>query len=195
MKKHLYIISGCNGAGKTTACEVLLPEVFRIETFLNADIMAAIINPKSPESVALQAGRKMLVEIEKALEDNLDFVIETTLATKSYVNLIKKAQGADYEVVLIYFWLADTDMAIKRVARRVEKGGHNIPDEVIERRYKNGLKNLLNLFIPLVDKWLLFDNSDYTDGHPRRIAERLPNGSVIIEDTEIWEKIKQYENH
>ena len=93
---NLYIIAGCNGAGKTTAAKVLLPDVFRIDTFLNADVIAAKINPVSPESVALQAGRQMLNEISSALDKQIDFVIETTLATKSYVALVKKAQKLAY---------------------------------------------------------------------------------------------------
>ena len=100
---NFYIISGCNGAGKTTAAKVLLPDVSRIDTFLNADIIAAQLNPISPKSVAIQAGRQMLNEINRALEEQIDFVIKTTLATKSYVELVKKAQNFAYEVVLVYF--------------------------------------------------------------------------------------------
>ena len=192
---NLFVISGPNGAGKTTAAKVLLPEVFQVKTFINADLIAASISPASPESVALQAGRQMLAEIGTCLNEHITFVIETTLATKSYANLVQKAQRRGYEVVLVYFWLENPELAIERVARRVRNGGHNIPDEIVVRRYWNGIKNLIDLFIPIVDKWVIFDNSDYTAGHPVRIAEKLPDGNVIIENSTLWLKIKNNERH
>ncbi|MBB3836687.1 putative ABC-type ATPase [Runella defluvii] len=190
----LYIIAGPNGAGKTTAAKVLLPDVFQVNTFINADLIAANLNPTSPESVAMEAGRQMLIEIENCLTQKVTFVIETTLATKSYINLVKKAQQMGYEVVLIYFWLESPNHAVERVARRVRQGGHYIATEVIVRRYWGGLKNLIRLFMPLVDKWIIFDNSDYTEGHPLRIAERLPQGDMIVENSELWLKINNNEN-
>lgn len=192
---NLYIIAGPNGAGKTTAAKVLLPEVFLVNTFLNADVIAAKLNPELPESAALQAGRQMLAEIEACLAEEQSFVIETTLATKSYVNLVQKAKKLGYQTILVYFWLENPALAIERVARRVRQGGHHIPEEVIVRRYWNGLKNLIELFVPITDKWVIFDNSDYTEGHPMRIAEKLPDGNVIIENTIIWQTIQDHENH
>lgn len=189
---QLFILAGCNGAGKTTASKILLPEVFEIETFVNADIIAAKLNPDNPESVAIQAGRMMLGQIDELLSQKKSFVLETTLATKSYVELVKKAQNLDYEVTLTYFWLESADHAIERVARRVKQGGHNIPDDVVKRRYENGIRNMFKLFMPIVNKWTIYDNSDYTEGRSIMIAEKLTEeGGVITLNSELWEKLQQ----
>lgn len=137
----------------------------------------------------------MLSDIEKCLANGESFVIETTLSTKSYVHLVHKAKKLGYEAILIYFWLEGPSHAIERVARRVRQGGHYIPNEVVIRRYWKGIKNLKELFIPIVDKWVPVDNSDYTEGHPLRIAEKLPDGNVIVENSDIWLKIKDNENN
>ena len=110
---QLFILAGCNGAGKTTASKILLPEVFEIETFVNADIIAAQINPDNPESVAIQAGRMMLGQIDELLSQRKSFVLETTLATKSYDGLVKKAKSLDYEVILTNFGLKVLTMPLK----------------------------------------------------------------------------------
>ena len=88
------------------------------------------------------------------------FAIETTLATRSYITLVKKAQDDGYQVILLFFWLSSPEMAIERVAKRVSEGGHNIPTETIIRRYWLGLQNFFNLFAPVVDNWMFFDNID-----------------------------------
>ncbi|MFN8345050.1 MAG: zeta toxin family protein [Spirosomataceae bacterium] len=131
----MYIIAGPNGAGKTTASTIILPEVLHCYEFVNADAIAAALSPFRPESVALEAGRLMLQRIDHLLSQNVDFAIETTLATKSYILLTKKAQAKGYEVILIFFWLNSIELAKARVKHRVEQGGHSIPEETIERRY------------------------------------------------------------
>lgn len=154
----LYILAGPNGAGKTTAAKTLLSEAFPCNLFLNADEIAAKLNAEDVDSVAMQAGRIMLEEIEANLEQKNAFCIETTLATRSYLTLIKKAQLINYEVVLLFFYLPSAAMAKHRVALRVSKGGHNIPEQVIERRYKSGILNFRK-FIEIVDIWTIYDNS------------------------------------
>ena len=127
MGKNLYIISGCNGAGKTTASYTVLPEILDCREFVNADEIARGLSPFNPEGMAIEAGRLMLRRIEELLNRNETFSIETTLATRSYLNLVQRAQAKGYQVHLLFFWLRTPELAVLRVAERVQKGGHNIP--------------------------------------------------------------------
>jgi predicted ABC-type ATPase len=187
----LYIISGCNGAGKTTASYTILPEILNCKEFVNADAIAAGLSPFQPEKVAFEAGRLMLLRIEHLISLNINFAVETTLSTKSYVQTIKKCKEQGYEIVLIYFWLRSTDLAIVRIKERVERGGHHIPDEIVKRRYKRGLENLCKLFIPLSDYWLVVDNSKDT---PDLIAEGHEDIDKNVLNEAVWETIKSYSN-
>ena len=159
MEKTLYIISGCNGAGKTTASYTVLPEILDCREYVNADEIAKGLSPFNPESVAIEAGRLMLERIDHLMTAGVSFSIETTLATKSYVNLVRRAHKQGYNVKLLFFWLESPEMAKLRVAERVAKGGHNIPEDVIERRYYAGIRNLFNLFMNEVDYWAIFMNT------------------------------------
>lgn len=189
MNKNLYIICGCNGAGKTTASFTVLPEILHCREFVNADEIAKGLSPFNPESVAIEAGRLMLQRIEELLDRNETFSIETTLATKSYINLVHKAQAKGYRVHLIYFWLETPELAMQRVAERVRNGGHNIPIEVIQRRYVAGIRNLFNKFMSEVDLWMIYDNSRT----PRTFVAkggRLTETEITLETT--YNKIKSY---
>ena len=161
MSKNLYIISGCNGAGKTTASYTVLPEVLHCKEFVNADEIARGLSPFNPESVAIEAGRLMLQRIEDLLAKDETFSIETTLATKSYINLVRRAQAKGYTVRLLFFWLNSPELALQRIAERVSKGGHNIPEPIVRRRYVAGISNLFLLFMREVDSWEIYDNSVY----------------------------------
>ena len=155
---NLYIIAGPNGAGKTTASFSLLPDVLHCLNFVNADEIARGLSPFASESVAFQAGRIMLQRIDELLPQKVDFAIETTLATRSYVHLVHRAQDLGYKVHLIYFYLENEEQAIQRVAQRVSNGGHNIPEQDIRRRFKRGIYNLLNLYMPICDSVLIYNN-------------------------------------
>ena len=157
---NLYIIAGCNGAGKTTASFTMLPEMLKCREFVNADEIAAGLSPFNPEGVAIQAGRLMIDRIIHLLTEGESFAFETTLATRSYVKLIQQAQRRGYFVTLIFFMLNTPEQAVKRVERRVSMGGHNIPVDVIHRRYEAGLQNLFQLYMPVCNYWALYDNSD-----------------------------------
>jgi predicted ABC-type ATPase len=155
---NLYIISGCNGAGKTTASYTILPEMLNCNEFVNADNIAAGLSPFNPENVAIEAARIMLTRIEELLLKGVDFAIETTLASRSYMSLIKRARKLGYRIKMVYFWLSSPLEAKNRVAARVRSGGHDIPEEVIERRYYGGIYNLINLYISICDIWLIVNN-------------------------------------
>jgi predicted ABC-type ATPase len=187
---NLYIIAGCNGAGKTTASFTILPAILKVREFVNADSIAAGLSPFNVESVAFEAGRIMLQRMQQLMEEKEDFAFETTLATRSYVSLIKKARTIGYRITLLYFWLYSPDFAKQRVAKRVSKGGHNIPDEVVERRYYRGISNLLNLYIPIVDNWTAIDNMDVA---PKIIA-RGSNKDEMILNSELWSIFSKQSN-
>jgi len=183
---NLYIIAGCNGAGKTTASFTILPEMLNCKEFVNADGIAAGLSPFNPESVAIEAGRLMLSRIHELMKTGVDFAFETTLATRSYVSLVKAAQQAGYKVTLLFIWLDSPMTAIQRVADRVAEGGHNIPEDVIERRYYRGIFNLINLYIPVCDSWIVVNNKDVV---PELVARGAPNEENMIRNHYIWNTI------
>lgn len=184
--KNLYIISGCNGAGKTTVSYTILPEILDCKEFVNADEIAKGLSPFNPENAGIQAGRLMLGRIKDLMNQKQDFAFETTLSTRSYVNLISKAKEQGYSITLLFFWLSSEDLAVHRVKTRVQEGGHNILEVVIRRRYINGLKNFFNLYKPIVDDWMLIDNS----GEPYQvIAEGSLNNENIL-NQELWSELK-----
>lgn len=155
----LYIISGCNGAGKTTASYTILPEMLDCKEFVNADEIARGISPFKPESVSIQAGKIMIERINNLMANGTDFAIETTLATRIYAKIIKYAQERGYRVTLLFFWLSMPNLAVERVKMRVASGGHNIEEKTIRRRYDIGIKNLFSLYIPLCEYWMIINNS------------------------------------
>ena len=189
MSKNLYIISGCNGAGKTTASYTVLPEILDCREFVNADEIARGLSPFNPESVAIEAGRLMLQRIEDLLAKDETFSIETTLATKSYINLVRRAQAKGYQVNILFFWLRMPELAMQRVAERVANGGHNIPEDIIRRRYVAGISNLFRLFMSEVDFWDIYDNSK----KPRlEIARGGKNAETIICNNSLFNKMQDY---
>ena len=142
---RLYIISGCNGAGKTTASYSLLPEMLDCKEFVNSDEFAKSLSPFDPSQASIQASRYMLLKVRYLLKRNEDFAVETTLATRTLLKMVKAAQEAGYTVTLLYFWLNSPELAIARVKARVAAGGHNIPEETIRRRYNVGIDYFFNI--------------------------------------------------
>ena len=185
-KMNLYVIAGCNGAGKTTASFTVLPEMLKCREFVNADEIAAGISPFNPEGVAIQAGRLMIDRIIQLLKDGETFAFETTLATRSYVKLIQQAKKRGYFVTLLFFSLSSSEQAQRRVAQRVSMGGHNIPSDVIVRRYEAGLQNLFQLYMPVCDYWTLYDNSNCP---AIRIASGFGTEKIEVFDKERYQTL------
>ena len=187
--KNLYIIAGCNGAGKTTASFTILPEILDCKEFVNEDKIAKGLSPFQPEKVAFEAGRIMLNRIDELFKNQENFAFETTLSTKIYKQKIKFAKENDYNTTLLFFWLRNSDLAKERVKIRVKEGGHNIPIDVIERRYVNGIKNLFDIYLEIVDQVLIFDNSE---GKPILIAEKNFEEEIVIHNLEKFNDLKNY---
>jgi predicted ABC-type ATPase len=133
----------------------------------------------------------MLERIDTLMKIQKDFAIETTLATRSYVDLIKRARQIGYKVTLVYFWLSSPEEAKQRVAIRVSKGGHFIPDDIVERRYYRGLHNLIHLYLPVCDFWMILSNAM---GTPDFISEGEFDQSKIIYNKDIWNTIQHQGN-
>jgi predicted ABC-type ATPase len=158
-EKKIVIIAGPNGAGKTTFAREFLPNEAGCPIFINADLIAAGLSPFKPELAAVKAGRLMLKEIHEYFQHDVSFAFETTLAGRTYARMIPVWQAAGYHVKLFFLALPSAEMAIARVAERVRQGGHNVPDEVIRRRYAAGRNNFDLLYCNLVDSWALYNNA------------------------------------
>lgn len=186
----MYIIAGPNGVGKTTLSYTILPEIFDCDEFVNADEIAKGISPLNPKKAWIRAGRLMLQRIKELLFQGESFAFETTLATKSYRGLIESAIRNDYEVILLFLTLDSVELASERVKARVNEGGHNIPFEVINRRFHNGLYNLFKIYLPIVDKWILVDNSTEKFEF---IAEGS-NSEIVIRSESKWSQLNEKYN-
>ena len=169
----------------------VLPETLQCHEFVNCDEMAKGLNPLNPDSAKVAAARLMLPRIKKLIAMDADFAIETTLATKSYHALVQHAQEKGYDAKLLYFGLQSPELALQRVAERVKNGGHNVEEHIVRRRYAAGIRNLFKLYLPVVDYFILIDNSIM----PREvIAEGNIHEAVKVYNEEKFKKLRQYDN-
>lgn len=165
---RIVIIAGPNGAGKTTFAREFLPNEAGCPIFVNADLIAAGLSPFAPERAAFKAGRLMLEAIGEHVTRGESFAFETTLSGLTYARMIPRWREAGYSVKLIFLSLPDVEMALERVAARVAQGGHNVPQEVVRRRFSLGIANFHSRYHSVVDSWLLYDNSS---SFPRLLEE------------------------
>lgn len=166
----------------------MLPEMLECSEFVNSDEFAKGLSPFQPEKAAIQASRYMILKIRYLLKKQLDFGIETTLATRTLLKTVRIAQAAGYTVTLLYFWLNSPELAVERVAARVETGGHNIPEETIRRRYRVGIDYFFHDYAPICERWILADNSQIPF---RVIAEGSRDEVLNIKDEKTYRLIRE----
>ena len=154
----IYLIAGCNGAGKTTFAKEFLPKEVKCLRFLNADEIARGLSPLEPSAGAVQAARLLRRQIEESLRRRGTFALESTLSGKTYIHLFRRARRLGYEIELHYLWLSSPAQAIARVRQRVRMGGHDVPEREVRRRFKRSLANLIGDYLPLATRWAIWDN-------------------------------------
>lgn len=157
---NIYVVAGPNGAGKTTFVRRFLPKYVDCKNFVNADLIAAGLSPFSPESVAFRAGRIVLEEIERFAQQGIDFGLETTLSGRSYIGMIHHLKRRGYKIHIYFLWVPTENVTLARVKERVLKGGHDVPEADVRRRFRRSMENFLNHYRVLANSWILFDNSD-----------------------------------
>ena len=184
---NLYVIAGPNGAGKTTFAKEFLPHYAKCENFVNADLIAGGLSPFSPEAAAMRAGRLLLEQIRLVASRQSDFGFETTLSGVTYVALLRGLKARGYRIQLFFLWIPTVEMALARIADRVNRGGHDIPEKVVRRRFHKGIDHLFKRYRPLLDSWMLFDNSGAV---PRLIAQE-ELGGLQVSDPKVFERIKK----
>lgn len=187
----VYMIAGPNGAGKTTLALRALPEFFSVHEFVNADEIARGLNPLNPDGQAVAAGRLMLKRIDDLIAARTNFSFETTGASRSFADKVKQAKTAGYQFGLFYVWLPNAKAAKDRVRLRVLQGGHNIPEDTIERRYGRSLHNLVHLYLPLADRADIYNGALAEDIKHRLIARKEAETFVAFQ-SEIWHNMQNF---
>ena len=185
----VVVLAGPNGAGKSTSAPYLLKDALAVDEFVNADTIAQGLSAYRPDAAAVTAGRIMLERLRVLANLSRDFAFETTLAGRSHARWLRELQAAGYRTHLIFLSLPSADLAVARVADRVRRGGHHVPDAVIRRRFVAGLRNLFSVYMQVFDAWTIYDNADVVS--PRLVASRAFGADTIVAEAEAWESLKE----
>lgn len=180
-RPNIYVVAGPNGAGKTTFATEFLPNYAHCRNFINADLIAQGLSPFAPSNAAFRAGRLMLREIEAYAERNESFGFETTLSGQSYKAILGKLKVRGYAIRVYFLWVPDVKISIARIRERVSKGGHDVPEVLVRRRFGRSIRNFLQIYSAIADSWTLFDNAEEPpspfalkeDGEPHILDRRL----------------------
>lgn len=184
--KDIVILGGPNGAGKTTAARTFVPKFSPCE-FVNADELARNVMAASTSSRNLSAARLMISRIRQLIQTGTSFSFETTCAGRSYLPLLERCKSDGWRVTLYYLWLASPGLSESRVKLRVELGGHDIPKDVIHRRYRLGLWNMRHRYLPLADNAAIYDNGD----QGRILIAEKELGRLVVHDQQRWSRIEE----
>lgn len=186
----VVVIAGPNGAGKSTVCEEVANRWIGVKHYVNADVIARGLSAFGFDDVAFDAGKVMLDRVHRLADDRADFGFETTLASRSFAPWLAELVHTGYAFHLVFLWLPTEEAAIERVAGRVRKGGHGIPEETIRRRYHAGLKNFFHLYQPLATTWQMYDNSKRWS--PRGLIALGAHEQVVyLNQPKVWERLNR----
>lgn len=183
----VVVIGGPNGAGKSTSARTILAETLKLMTYVNADTIAQGLAAFDPESAAVEAGRVMLERLRNLAEERADFAFETTLAGRFFATWLQSLRETGYQVHVVYCWLESADLAVQRVAQRVQNGGHHVPEATIRQRYRRSMINFLHLYRPVVHTWQVYDNTRL--GLPSLVAEGDHTGRETVINAEVWQQL------
>ena len=185
----VVVLAGPNGAGKSTSAARLLRGTLSVDEFVNADTIAQGLSAYRAEAAAVAAGRVMLERLRFLASARRDFAFETTLAGRGHARSLRDLRASGYRAHLIFLSLPDPGLAVARVAERVRQGGHHVPEDVIRRRFRAGLRNLFTWYPAVLDSWQVYDNEGFAG--PRLIASRAAGTPPAIADSSAWDNLKE----
>jgi predicted ABC-type ATPase len=186
----VIILAGPNGAGKSTAAPLLL-HAAPLDTplFVNADEIAAERSPADPAGAAIAAGREMLSRLHQLARGWQSFAFETTLASRHFAPWLEGLIETGYSVDILFLWLPTPELAVERVKSRVMLGGHDVPEAMVRRRYRRGLRNFFELYQPIATMWRVYDSAVSDD--PLLIAAGSGQTVADVTDLAAWERIRR----
>ena len=185
-RPKVYLIAGSNGAGKTTFANEFLPQFVGPVDFVNADLIAQGLSPFDPSKMEIRAARMVLERVSELSRQSKDFAFETTLSGRSYATIINRMKSQGYQIHMYYLWIPNYQLALQRIKERVMEGGHNVPVSVVRRRFEKTSQNLFNVYLPLLDHLIIFDNSSVK---PKAIYEKNESLETII-NAPLFNKIR-----
>jgi predicted ABC-type ATPase len=187
---ELYVIAGPNGVGKTTFMNRYLASKLCGLEFVNADVVARQLCPASPESVSLEAGRMAIHRIRELLHASESFAWETTMSGRTATVWLREAKNSGYQLKCYFLWAHDPQITLSRIRQRVIEGGHNIPDDISERRFFKTIRNFFEIYRELFDAWKLYE----TDGNELRLIALEKEGRFVLRDRQAMHRITTQAN-